>query len=100
VASTFLYPPTAIEFISGWFVVLFTWIVVIGLVNTIWGVRTTPIVIVSSAKLQLKFLIVETPPNLLSNFAIDPISTPLLTTSMLGATIVSTPVVTISTSSD
>ncbi len=68
--------------------------------KTILGVPTTLVVGVSSVKFQLKFLIIETPPNSLPNFAIDPISIPLLITSMLGTTIVSTPMVVILASSD
>ncbi len=45
---------------------------------------------VGSVKLRLRFLIVETPPDPLPNFVVDPISTPLLTTSMLSAVTVST----------
>jgi hypothetical protein len=55
---------------------------------------------VGSAELQLKFFPVETPPDLLPNFVVDTISIPLLTTSMLRATIISTHVVVIHTSSD
>ncbi len=51
---------------------------------------TTSVVAIGSAELQFKFLIAETPPDLLPNFAIDLISTPLLTTSILGPTIFST----------
>jgi hypothetical protein len=48
VASTFLYLPTTIELIGGRLRFLFTWIIIIGLVNTIWGVPTTPIVIIDN----------------------------------------------------
>ncbi len=68
--------------------------------KTILGVPTTLVVGVSSVKFQLKFLIVETPLNSLPNFTIDPISIPLLITSMLGTTIISTPMVVILASSD
>jgi len=95
---TFLYLPIAIKLISGRSVVLFTWIVVIELVNIIWNMLTT--LVIGSAKLWLKFLTVEIPPNPLSNFVIDLIRTPLLTTFMLGTTIVSTLVVVIRASSD
>jgi hypothetical protein len=61
---------------------------------------TTPIIAIGSIELRLKFFLVETPPNPLPNFATDPISTPLLTTSMLSATIVYSPVVVIPTLSD
>ncbi len=61
VVFTLLYLPTSIELINGRFAILFTWIVIIGLVNTIWSVPTTLIIVVGSVKLQLKFLLVETP---------------------------------------
>ncbi len=51
---------------------------------------TTPVVAIGSAELQFKFLIAETPPDLLLNFATDLISTPLPITSILGPTVVST----------
>ncbi len=60
----------------------------------------TPIVVVGSDELRFKFLTIETPPNLLPNFVVDPISTPFLTTFMLGATILSTLVVVILVMSD
>ncbi len=100
VAFVLLYSPIAIEFISGRFVVMFTWIVVIGLINTIWGVPTTPVEVVFSAKLQLKFLITKTPFNSLPNFVIYPINIPFFTTSMLGTTTISTPVVVTHASTD
>jgi len=98
--SRHLYLLTTIELISGQFAVLFTSIVIIGLVNTIWGMPITPIVVVGNAELWLKFLTTETPLDSLPNFGVNPISTPLLTTSLLGTTIVSTPMVIIPTSSD
>jgi hypothetical protein len=55
---------------------------------------------VGNAKLQFIFLIAETPPDLLLNFVVDPISTPLLIAFMLSATTVSTHVVVIPTLSD
>jgi len=55
----------------------------------------TPVLTVGSANFQFKFLTIETPLNLLPNFAIDPIEIPLLTTCMLGATTISTPMVVI-----
>jgi hypothetical protein len=55
---------------------------------------TTPIVIVGSVELQLKFLTAKTPPSPLPNFD------PLLTKSMLGATTISTPLVIIHAPSD
>jgi hypothetical protein len=61
---------------------------------------TTPIVVVGSVEFQFKFLTIETPPNPLPNFSRDPISISLLTTFMLGATIVSFHVVIIPTPND
>jgi hypothetical protein len=61
---------------------------------------TTPIVVVGSSKLQFKLLIVETPFDPLLNFAANTICTPFLTTSLLGATKVSTHVVIIIVPSD
>jgi hypothetical protein len=63
------------EFINGRFVVLFPWITIIRLVNTIWSMPTTVIVVVGSIELQFKFLLIETPHDLLHNFATTPIST-------------------------
>ncbi len=60
----------------------------------------TLIVAASSVEIQLRFLPIETPFDPLPNFAIDSINTPLLTTSMLSATIVSIHVVVIPTLSD
>jgi hypothetical protein len=60
----------------------------------------TPVVFVGNAKLQLKFLIVETPLDPLPNFVADPINTSLLTTFMLGIATVSTPMVVILALSD
>jgi hypothetical protein len=54
---------------------------------------TTPIIVKSSLELGLKFLPVETPHDLLPDFVVDSISIPILTTSMLGVTTVSTPMV-------
>ncbi len=62
--------------------------------------QITPIVVVGSVKLRLKFLIIEIPPNPLPNFAIDAINTSLLTTFMLGATTFPTPMVVIHAPSD
>ncbi len=61
---------------------------------------TTLVVVGNSVKLQLKFLIAKTPPNPLPNFAVNLISTPLLTTSMMSATTISTLVVVILAPSD
>jgi hypothetical protein len=63
-------------------------------------VPTIAVMDVGSAKFQFKFFLAETPPNLLPNFDIDPISTSLLITFMLGATTISTHVVVIPASSD
>jgi hypothetical protein len=63
-------------------------------------VPTTLVVVVGSVEFQFKFLITETPPDLLPNFAIGLINISLLTTFMLGAIIVSILVVIIPTSSD
>jgi hypothetical protein len=80
--------------------ILFTRVIIIGLVNTIQGVPTTPITTVGNVVLPLNFLPTKTPFDPLSNFVVDPISTPLLTTSMVGATNVSTLMVVIPTSND
>ncbi len=98
--STLLHLLTAIEFISGWFAILFPWVAVIGLVNTIWSMPTTLVVATGSTKLWLRFLPTKTPPNLIPNFVANPITTPLLTISILGATTISIPVVVILTLSD
>ncbi len=98
--SLHLHFCTLSELIGGRLGFLFTWLIIIRLVNTVWGVPITPIIIVGNVIFQFKFLFVESPPNPLSNFVAYPISTPLLTTYMLGATIVSTLVVVIPTSND
>ncbi len=61
---------------------------------------TIPIVVVGSAEFQLKFFTTETPPNPLPNIATNLINTPILTTFMLDATTVFTPMVIIHASSD
>ncbi len=61
---------------------------------------TTLVIVVGSIELWLKFLHVEIPLNSLPNFVANPISTPLLTTFMLGITTISVPVVVIRASSD
>jgi hypothetical protein len=61
---------------------------------------TTLIVTISSTELQFKFLLAETPLDLRFNFVADSIIYHLLTTFMLGATIVSTLVVVIHALSD
>jgi hypothetical protein len=58
-------------------------------------VPTTLVVASNSDELQHKFLPIEIPPDPILNFPIDPINTPLLTTSMLDITIVSTPMIVI-----
>jgi hypothetical protein len=88
-----LHPPTTIKFIDGWFASLFTWVVIIKLVNIIWIVPTTPIIAISSVALQFKFLLTKTPLDPLHNFVANLISIPPLTTFMLGATTISTHVV-------
>ncbi len=104
-----MYPPTTIKFISGLgdcepkarvATIMFTRVVIIGLVNTIQGVPTTLVVDVNSAELQLRFLPIETPPDPLPKFVTDPINIPLLTMFVLGATIVSTPMVVMTTLGD
>ncbi len=95
-----LNPLVAIELISRRSVVLFTWVIISKLVNTIWSILTTIVITTGSAKLQLKFLTTKIPLDLLPNYATNPISIPLLTTSMLGTTIISTPMVVIPTPSD
>jgi hypothetical protein len=70
------------------------------LVNTIWGVPTTPVFVVGIPKFLLKFLPIKTSPNPQPKFATNPINTPLLTTFVLGAIIVYTPMVGMTTISD
>ncbi len=70
------------------------------MINTIHGVPTTLVVVVGSVELRFKFLLIEIPLDPLPNFTTDPISIPLLTTSMLGITTISTLVVVIPTSND
>ncbi len=96
----FLYPLVAMGFIDGWFVVLCTWIFIIGLVNTIYGVPTTLILIFGNLKLLLKFLFTKDPLDPGLTFITDLITTHFLTTSMLGAIIVSTLVVIMTTLND
>jgi hypothetical protein len=60
----------------------------------------TLIVVVGSVELRFRFLLAKTPLDPLANFVANPISTPLLTTSMLGAPTVSTLVVIIPTLND
>jgi hypothetical protein len=99
-ASTLLHLLVTIELINGRSIGLFTWVVIIELMNTIWSLPETLIVVVGSAKLQPKFLIVKTPLDPIPNFVVDPISISFLTTFMLGVTTVSTLVVVIPTQND
>jgi hypothetical protein len=69
-------------------------------VNTIWDDPITPMVVVGSAELRLRFLLGKTPSNPLPKFVVDPISTPTLTTFVLGATTISTLVVVMTTLGD
>ncbi len=54
-----LYPTSVSELINGWFTDMFTWVIIIGLENNIWGVPTTLVVVASSFKFLLKFLHIE-----------------------------------------
>jgi hypothetical protein len=67
------------------------------LVNTIWGVPITPTIVVGSLKLLLKFLPTKIPPNPRPKFDANLVNTPLLKKFVLGATIVSTPMVSMTT---
>jgi hypothetical protein len=66
----------------------------------LWDVSTTPIIAIGSVKLQLKFLLIETPPNPLPKFVIDPNNIPPLTTFVLGTTTISNHVVVMITLGD
>jgi hypothetical protein len=68
---------------------MFTQIIIIKLVNTIWGVPTTPIVITGSSKPLLKFLLVETPFNPQPKFVANLVNIQPLTKFVLGTTTVS-----------
>jgi hypothetical protein len=72
---------------------LFTRVVIIRLVNTIWGVPTTLVIAIGGSKLLLKFLPIEIPFYPWPKFIANLVSTPLLTKIVLGATIISTPMV-------
>jgi len=98
-AYVLLYFPTTIEFINGQFVVLCTWVIVIGLVNTICGVLTSLVFVVGSPELLLR-LLAENPPYLWPKLIINLIITPFLATFVLNATFVSTPMVIITALSD
>ncbi len=67
--------------------------VIIRLVNTMWGVPTTLVVVVGSLKLVLKILPSKTPLDPRPKFVGDLISIPPLTEFVLGATTISTHVV-------
>jgi len=88
VTFALLYLPIAIGLINGRYAILFTWVVIIELVNTIWSDSTNPIIAIGNVVLPLSFLLAKTPPNPLPNCATNPISTPFLTTFMLGVTTV------------
>jgi hypothetical protein len=62
--------------------------------------QTIVVVIVSSPKFLLKFLHVETLSNPRPKFVVDPMSSPPLTTFVLGATTISTHVVIMTTIGD
>ncbi len=86
---------------SSWLVlILLTWIVIIGLINTIQGVPTTLVVTISSFELLLKFFPAKILFDPQLKFVIDLINTPLLTTFVLGATMASTLVVGMTTLND
>ncbi len=99
-ASILLYLPTIIEFIGGQSIIMFTWVVIIGPVNTIWSVPTTLVCVTSSPILLFKFLLVETLPYPQPKFVANWINIPPLTTFVLGATIISIPVVVMTTLGD
>ncbi len=50
---------TTIEFIGGQYVVLFTWVIIIKLVNTIWGVPITLVVAIGNALFPRCFLLLK-----------------------------------------
>ncbi len=100
IAFAFLHLPTTIKLISGWSIVLFPWIAINILVNTISGMPTTVVVVVGNVELWLGFLPIETPPNLLPNYFANLTGIPLLITSMLGTRTISTPMVVIFALSD
>jgi len=68
--------------------------------NVITRIPTTLVVVVGNLELPFNFLPIEIPPYLLPNFVVHPISIPLLKTSMVGATTISTLVVVIHASND
>ncbi len=87
--SILLYPLVAIELIDGQCGIVFTWIVIIRLVNIIWGVPTTLVVVNGSPKPLLKFLLVETLLDPQPKFVIEPVNVPPLTKFVLDTTTVS-----------
>ncbi len=96
----FMYPPTTIEFIGGQSTILFTWVIIIKLVHTIWGVPTTSIfLLIVSNSYSNSFLSIVSPFHD-PKFVINPISNPPLTTFVLGARTVSTLVIVMTTLSD
>jgi hypothetical protein len=95
-----MYPLAAIKFIGGQSKVLFTWVIIIGLVNNIWGVSIILVVAIGNVELPFNFLRAKTSHNPLPNFVANAINIPLLTTSMVDTITVSTHVVVIPTSSD
>ncbi len=95
-----LYPPTIIELIGGLSMVLCTWVVIIGLVNTIYGVPTTPLFTTNSLELLFKLLPTKNSPNPQSKLIANPITTPFLATFVLGSTTMSIHVVVITALND
>ncbi len=93
-------PLVAFEFIDGRSMVLWTWIVIIGLVNTICGVPKTLVFAIGSSKLLFKFLLIENLPNPRPRSTAYLITTPFLATFMLNTTTMSIHVVAITVLSD
>ncbi len=75
-------------------------LIIIGLVNTICGVSPTLVFATTGLEFLFKYFLVENSHNSRPKFVADPITIPLLTTFMLGATIVSTLVVVMIASND
>ncbi len=89
-----MYFLVVIEFIGGRSIIMFTWIIIIELVNTILGVPTILVVVVhGSLELILKSFPIKAPFDPRPKFATDSISTPPLTKFVLGATTIYTFVV-------
>ncbi len=99
-AFIFIYLLTTIELIGGQSMVLCTWVVIIGLINTIYGVLTNIVFTTGSLKLLFKFLLAENPFNPQPKLTTNPITTPLLTTFVLGAITVFFPMVVMTTLKD